>query len=269
MRYFLKVVWAEAIKQHRNYFNNWMIYISLFVWPLLSFLTAYYSYSAFNVEGTFVSYINGENILVFLMLGYMAMSFFRSVVQSAWNFSRERQSGTLEYIYLSTANRLAVLMGNALSSVFESSIVMLIFGLLIVFSNKKSINVNTIGLAVVLLIFIIMALLWGVFLNACFLYSRDTDFLFTILEEPMEIFSGVKVPIVIFPAWAKIISLIFPLTYVLEALRQVMLNGASLTAVSHILSICIGIIIVLLLATLITILVVEKHMRKTGNVVLF
>ena len=114
-----------------------------------------------------------------------------------------------------------------------------------------------------------MALLWGVFLNACFLYSRDTDFLFTILEEPMEIFSGVKVPIVIFPAWAKIISFIFPLTYALEAIRQVMLNGASLQAVSTILFVCLGIIMVLLFATLITIVVVEKHMRKTGNVVLF
>lgn len=269
MKYFIKVLWAEAVKQHRNYFNNWMIYISLFVWPLLSFLSAYYSYSSFNVEGTLISYINGNNILVFLMLGYMAMSFFRSVVQSAWNFSRERQSGTLEYIYLSTANRLAVLMGNALSSVFESSIVMLIFGLLIVFSNRASINVNTISLVVVIFIFIIMALLWGVFLNACFLYSRDTDFLFTILEEPMEIFSGVKVPIVIFPAWAKIISFIFPLTYALEAIRQVMLNGASLQAVSTILFVCLGIIMVLLFATLITIVVVEKHMRKTGNVILF
>ena len=269
MRYFLKVVWAEAVKQHKNYFNNRTIYISLFIWPLFSFLSAYYSYSVFNVEGTLVSYINGKNILVFLMLGYMAMSFFRSVVQSAWNFSRERQSGTLEYINLSTANRLAVLMGNALSSVFESSIVMLIFGLLIVFSNSASINVNTISVSIVLLLFIIMALLWGVFLNACFLYSRDTDFLFTILEEPMEIFAGVKVPIAIFPAWAQIISLIFPLTYVLEALRQVLLNGASISSVSNTIFACVAIIVVLLSATLITIVVVEKHMRKTGNVVLF
>lgn len=269
MKYFLKVVWAEAVKQHKNYFNNRTIYISLFVWPLFSFLSAYYSYSAFDVEGTLVEYINGKNILVFLMLGYMAMSFFRSVVQSAWNFSRERQSGTLEYIYLSTANRLAVLMGNALSSVFESTIVMLIFGLLIVFSNRNAINVNAIGTLLVLLIFIVMALLWAVFLNACFLYSRDTDFLFTILEEPMEIFAGVKVPIAIFPVWARIISFIFPLTYVLEALRQVMLNGASLGGISTTIFACIGIIIVLLTATLITIVVVEKHMRKTGNVVLF
>ena len=76
MKYFIKVLWAEAVKQHRNYFNNWMIYISLFVWPLLSFLSAYYSYSSFNVDGTLISYINGNNILVFLMLGYMVTRVF-------------------------------------------------------------------------------------------------------------------------------------------------------------------------------------------------
>lgn len=269
MRDFMKVLWAESYKQHRNYFNNNLIYISLFVWPLFSFLAAYYSYSAFDIDGTLISYINGDNILVFLLLGYMAMSFFRCVVQSAWNFSRERQSGTLEYIYLSPANRLAVLLGNAISSVFESTIVMLIFGMLIITFNTRALNVNTISLVVVLFIFIVMALLWGVFLNACFLYSRDTDFLFTILEEPMEIFSGVKVPVIIFPVWARAISCIFPLTYVLEALRQVALNSASLTTIRTTIIISLAIIMVLLAATLITIHIVEKHMRKTGNVVLF
>ncbi|SDB24731.1 ABC-2 type transport system permease protein [Pseudobutyrivibrio sp. YE44] len=266
---FVKVVWAEAYKQHRNYFNNKMIYISLFLWPVFSFLSAYYSYSAFDVKGTIISYINEENILIFLLLGYMAMSFFRSVVQSAWNFSRERQSGTLEYIYLSPANRFAVLLGNALSSVFESAIVMLIFGLIMISINSSGLNINLWSLVLVLGIFMVMATLWGVFLNACFLYSRDTDFLFTILEEPMEIFAGVKIPVAIFPKWAKVLSFIFPLTYALESLRQVSLNGAGLQGIRTLILVSFVIILVLLLATLITIHIVEKHMRKTGNVVLF
>lgn len=269
MRHFLKVLWAEACKQHKNYFNNKIIYISLFVWPVFSFLSAYYSYSAFNIDGAFISYITSENILLFLLLGYMSMSFFRSVVQSAWNFSKERQNGTLEYIYLSPANRMAVLLGNAISSVFESTIVMLIFGFLLLAVNKNGLNINPTGLCVIMCIFVVMALLWAVFLNACFLYSRDTDFLFTILEEPMEIFSGVKVPVSIFPGWAKAISCIFPLTYVLEAIRQVALNSASLASIMHLIFISVIIILVLLGATLFTIHIVEKHMRKTGNVVLF
>lgn len=269
MRLFSKVVWAEACKQHRNYFNNRAIYISLFVWPVFSFLSAYYSYSAFDIRGTFISYLSDDNILLFLLIGYMGMSFFRSVVQSAWRFSMERQAGTLEYIYLSPANRMAVLLGNALSSVFESSVVMLIFGIMIMYYQRNALNIDVLGLISVMIIFVVMALLWGVFLNACFLYSRDTDFLFTVLEEPMEIFAGVKIPVVIFPYWARVISLIFPLTYILEALREVCLNHADIASVRIILIISIAIIIVLLTVTLVTIRVVEKHMRKSGNVILF
>ena len=222
-----------------------------------------------DIEGSVVSYISGGNIMVFLLIGYMGMSFFRSVVQSAWHFSFERQSGTLEYIYLSPASRMAVILGNAMSSVFEGSVAMAVFGALIILYNKESLSINVIGLVAVIPIFLCVALLWGAFLNACFLYSRDTDFLFTVLEEPMEIFSGVKVPVSIFPGWARVISCIFPLTYALEALRQVMLNSADISSVKNVVIISLVIILVLLSATLITIHIVEKHMRKTGNVILF
>lgn len=269
MKNFIKVLIAECHKQHRNYFNNMLIYVSLFLWPLLSFMASYYSYKAFDVEGSIVSYISGGNMPVFLLIGYMGMSFFRSVVQSAWHFSQERQGGTLEYIYLSPASRIAVIFGNALSSVFEGSVAMVVFGMLLIFYNKAALNINLFGLMAVIPIFLCASLCWGAFLNACFLYSRDSDFLFTVLEEPMEIFAGVKIPVNIFPQWARLISCIFPLTYALEALRQVTLNAAGIGDMKKVFIISIIIILVLFSATLITIYVVERHMRKTGNFILF
>ncbi len=266
---FFKVVWGEAIKQHRNYFHSKTIYISLFVWPLLSFVTAYYGYLPFEIETAKIGYLNGENILIYLLLGYMCMSFFRSLVQSAWNFSFERQSGTLEYIYLSPGNRFAVLLGNALSSVLESMIVMLVFGIFLMFLHKEVLRMQLGTCMVVFCLMMLMAVGWGVFLNACFLFSRDTDFLFTILEEPMEIFAGVKVPVILFPGWAKIISLIFPLTYALEAVRETVLNEASFYELKGFFFISMMILVLLFGGTLITIQIVEKHMRKTGNASLF
>ena len=269
MRKFLKVVWGEACKQHRNYFHSKSIYISLFIWPFLSFVTAYYGYLPFEIEGTDIGYINAENILIYLLLGYMCMSFFRSLVQSAWNFSFERHSGTLEYIYLSPGNRFGVLLGNALSSVLESVIVMLVFGVLIMFLHREVLRMQLWTCLVVFSLVVLMAVGWGVFLNACFLYSRDTDFLFTILEEPMEIFAGVKVPVVLFPGWAKVISMIFPLTYALEAVRETVLNKASFSELKGFFGISAVILFLLFGGTLFTIQLVEKHMRKTGNVTLF
>lgn len=269
MKKFLKVVIAEAMKQHKNYFHNKMIYISLFVWPFLSLITTFYGFKAFDLSQCHISYITEENMLVYLVLGYMCMSFFRSLVQSAWKFSFERLSGTLELIYLSPASRQGVLIGNAISSVFESVIMMVVFGIATIIYKQEVLKVKVIPCLVIFALVAIMAVLWGILLNALFLFSRDTDFLFTILEEPMEIFSGVKVPTTVFPLWAKCISVIFPLTYAIDAVRRVVLQGSSLVMLKDFLVRSIIIIIFLYSVTLVIIHLVERHSRKSGNLILF
>ncbi len=266
---FVKALTAEMKKQHKNYFHSRMIYVSLFVWPFLSFVTTYYSFKVFNIEKSKISYITSENMIVYLLLGYMCMSFFRSLVQSAWNFSFERISGTLELIYLSPVNRAAVLLGNAISSLFESVFVMLIFSILVLIINGEVLLIKILPCITVFLIVTAMAVAWGMFLNSLFLFSRDSDFLFTVLEEPMEIFSGVKVPTILFPVWAKAISVFFPLTYAIEAVRRVVLTGSTLYEIRGF--VVTGVVIIAILLVLIStmIKIVERHMRITGNITLF
>ena len=85
----------------------------------------------------------------------------------------------------------------------------------------------------------------------------------------MELFSGVKVPTALFPLWAKAISVIFPLTYAIEAARRVVLMGSSLYDIRVFAG--TGILIMSVLFTLIMIIVkiVERHLRITGNITLF
>ncbi|MHB8129951.1 MAG: ABC transporter permease [Mobilitalea sp.] len=269
MTAFMKTFLAEIKKQHKNYFHNKTIYISLFLWPILSFITTYYSFRSFDLTKSKVSYITIDNVVVYLLLGYMCMSFFRSLVQSAWRFSFERITGTLELIFLSPTNRAAVLLGNAVSSLFESVIVMMVFTISLLIMKSEEVQMQVIPCIVVFVIIIGMAVTWGMFLNSLFLFSRDTDFLFTILEEPMEIFSGVKVPTTLFPLWAKVISVIFPLTYAIEAMRKVVLMGSSLYDVRGFILIGLIIIIILLSAIMVILKIVEKHIRITGNITLF
>ncbi|MFZ5353690.1 MAG: ABC transporter permease [Bacillota bacterium] len=269
MNVFFKSVKAEMIKQHKNYFHSKMIYVSLFVWPLIGFVSAYYSFKPFNIEGTPIPYINEENLIIFILLGYICMSFFRSLVQSAWRFSFERQSGTLELIYLTPVSRLSVVLGNAVSSVFESVWVMVVFAGGIFLLKYKYFYINVPAALISTMLMMLMAVCWGMLLNSLFLFSRDTGFLFTILEEPMEIFAGVKVPTVVFPLWAKLISLIFPLTYAIEAMRRVFLNGESLYAIRGFMGISVLIVILMLIITNICLKLGEDHAKKTGNMALF
>lgn len=269
MKTFLRTVQAEMRKQHRNYFHSWTIYVSLFLWPFLNFIATYYNFKNFDLDKSAAPYITAQNIVAYLMLGYIAMSFFRSLVQSAWGFSREREMGTLELIYLSPASRQGVLLGNAVSSFFEGVAVMAIFGALVLVFCQEALRATLLPCIAVLMLTMIMATLWGMFLNALFLYSRDTRILFTLLEEPMELFAGVTTPPTLFPTWAKAVSAIFPLTYAIDALRRVFLAGAGLAEIKGFLYVGIGIIIGLYLFTLVAIRVAENHSRRTGNYTLF
>ncbi|MDT8717927.1 ABC transporter permease [Clostridium sp. 19966] len=271
MRYFLKVTLAEMKKQHSNNIHNKKMYISHFLWPILTFISAYYSYKPFNFDkiSSKVSYLNEHNILIFMLIGYMSLQFFQCLIQSAWNLSYERVSGTLELIYLTPASRLGFVAGNAISSLFESIWLFVVFSAAVLFINGSSMKVNIITLIVGIVLAIIMAMLWGMLLNAIFLFSRDSGFLFTVLQEPMEMFAGIKTPTAIFPFWAKVLSVVFPLTYCAEILRRAVLNGSSLWQIKTFLlgSIIVGLI--MFVTTILCLRAAEKYAKRTGNMALF
>lgn len=271
MRYFLKVLKAEMIKHHKDYFHSKIIYISLFLWPALSFISAYFGYKPFRMDKVagILSYLNEDNLLLFMLIGYISMMFFRSLVQSAWRFSMERIYGTLELIYLSPANRLAFVLGNAVSSLFESVWLFAVFGAGILVSRVNYFNIDLVSAAVGFVLMIVLSLIWGIFLNSLFLFSRDTNFLFTVLEEPMEVFGGIKIPSAVFPLWAKIVSMIFPLTYSAEVLRRALLNGESLRSMCDLVFISIGMGILMLSLTIVFLKAGETHAKRTGSMSLF
>jgi ABC-2 type transport system permease protein len=268
---FMKVLRAEMRKQHKNRFFGRSIYVSLFVWPLLTFITAYYSYKPFRLDKIAggLNYVNDSNLIIFVLMGYLCLIFFRCFVQSAWFFSTERTYGTLELIYMTPANRLAFIMGNAVASLFESIWLFVVFAMGVFILNAPGFKVD-IGCAVVgILLLIVLSMLWGMLLNALFLFSRDSAFLFTVLEEPMEIFAGIKVPAVVFPLWAKAVGAVFPLTYIAEMLRRIFIRGDGFMEIRGFILISILIGFIMLYVTILCLKLGEKHAKKTGNMALF
>ena len=271
MTNFISVVKAEAYKQFRMRLHSIWVVFSMLLWPLLAFTTAYFQFKPFDFTAVQaeISYLTDEVLMTFIMIGYFAMVFFRSFVQSAWEFTDERIYGTLELIYLSPANRMAVMLGNAAASliinVWMFGVFMLaIFGL---FNNVPIPNPWLLGCGFLLMV--VMSILWGTFLNALFLITRDSSMLFTVLEEPMELFGGVKIPVAIFPTWAKAIGGIFPLTYSIRLLRQLIFEQPTFYEVSGLIYTCSLICITLLILTHIVLKLGEVHNTRTGDMTLF
>ncbi len=271
MRHFIKVVRAEAFKQFKNRLHSVWVIFSMLLWPGLAFATAVFQFKPFDFTQlqSEISYLTDENLLTFIMIGYFAMVFFRSFVQSAWEFSDERTYGTLELIYLSPASRLAVMLGNAFSALITNvwMFVIFMFGIFTIF-NEVVIS-NWWIIAIAFTVMVLMSILWGTFLNALFLFTRDSGMLFTVLEEPMELFSGVKIPLSVFPIWAKLIGSLFPLTYTVKLLRKVIFEHAVFSELSDLIYTCLGICITLLVLTMIALKLGESHNTKTGDMALF
>lgn len=271
MRNFLLVLWAEAKKGHRLNFHSTLIYFSLLIWPAVMFVSAYYSYRPFNLgaESPLPRFFPPEEIGIFLLSGYLGYIFFWSLVQSAWQLSFERQSGTLELIFLTPVSRLGFIYGRAAADLGEGVWLFFTFSILAAFFMGGGQAIAWWSVLLALVILTLAAVIWGGFLNTVFLFSRDSGFLYTILDEPMVIFSGVKVPIEALPFWAKAISYIFPLTYVLRILRGIILTGASTQAL---LLFFVQLVLVLALMVVLTYWLLQKaeaHAKREGNMVLF
>lgn len=271
MKELIQVFWAEAKKSHRLNFHSSLIYFSLLIWPAITYVSAYFSFKPFDlgVYSPLNRFLSSENIGLFLLTGYLGYIFFWSLVQSAWQMSFERYAGTLELIFLSPVSRLGVIYGRASADLLEGVWLFSTFAFLVAAMVGGVHIAGWWSIPLSLLILVVAAVIWGGFLNVIFLFSRDSGFLYTILDEPMLIFSGVRIPVAAMPYWGKVIALVFPLTYVLEIMRNLVIEGYGFTQILPSLGILFVVLTVLFLVSSRLLILAEKHALKTGNINLF
>ncbi|PLR92549.1 ABC transporter permease [Bacillus sp. T33-2] len=267
----LSILWAEAVKSHQHNFHNLLVYFSLLIWPALLFVVSYYSFKPFNLSETspLSQYMDVDQIMLFLLTGYLGYIFFWSLVQSAWNMSYERQAGTLELIFLTPVSRITIMYARAAGNLLEAVWLFTGFTLLVLFATGQAGQIHWLNVPVALLLLSVSAIVWGGFLNIVFLFSRDAGILFTIFEEPMQFFSGVRIPVLAFPLWGKAVAFFFPLTYVLEIFRELVINGAGLWQLASQLLTLAAVLATLFMASFFLIKKAEHHAKETGNMVLF
>lgn len=226
MCYFVNVCLVEMEKQMKNYYKVYSAFISLFLWPILTFLITYYTYLSFDWDKiSQMGFKSREELFDFLVIGILVYSSFFSMVQGAFQIINERESGTIEMIYLTPANRMAMLYGRALGGLIQNIWMLLLFCLYIIIHENGISFYILCRLLLGYLFLILSATIWGGFINAFYLITRDANIFFYICDTPMNFFSGVKIPIQMFPIWARNIAKIFPLTYCMNIVRGIIIQS--------------------------------------------
>ncbi|MFI6848527.1 ABC transporter permease [Kitasatospora sp. NPDC050467] len=232
LRHAGKVFAAEALKQHRTLFGQPLVVASMLVWPLLQLAATYYTLhpiaagSAAAARWPLAS--DPARLLGFLATGALAWAFFFSLVQSAWNFAFERTTGTLELLFLSPADRLVLMLANGAGALLQNA------WLLTCFLGAAAFGFGALDVAgpwmypVVVLALLLPAVAWGALLNSLMVFSRDSTFVYTVLDDPMWFVAGVRLPAFALPGVLRVLGAALPLTGSLAVVRGALLEGRGL-----------------------------------------
>ena len=169
----------------------------------------------------------------FIAPGIMAMTVMMSVMTGLpVAISQEKEIGTMDGMMVAPVNRLSILLGKTLAQTGRG----LIQGVIIL-----GLAIGIFGVAIQGSIALVFALLLlGVFsfvglgiVITSFTKDQETaQMLMMTLMFPMMFLSGVFFPIQQMPWYMQDISKVLPLTYASDALRKVMVLGASIPQIS-------------------------------------
>ncbi|HEV1996950.1 MAG TPA: ABC transporter permease [Candidatus Dormibacteraeota bacterium] len=173
----------------------------------------------------------GLDTLDYFGAGFIGLVvFFLVFVVTSVSFLRERSQGTLERLMASPLRRAEIVLGYMLGFsgvAMVQSAEVLLFALYVLKVHNAG---NVLLIFAVEILLVIAAVNLGIFLS---MFAR-TEFqavqFIPLVIVPQMLLGGVIVSVSSEPGWLQVVSNLLPLTYAVNALRDIMIKGADLGA---------------------------------------
>ncbi len=167
----------------------------------------------------------GVDFVQFMYPGIVAMSVmsvaFFSTVSTVW----DREFGFLKEILVAPVSRVAVALGKTLGATTIASIQALLLLILAPLIGVK-ISFLTIPQLIVFMLLLAFAISgMGLLISSLMKTTESFGLVMQVLIFPMFFISGAFFPLTAVPIWMRALSYINPLTYGVDAMRQILLGG--------------------------------------------
>jgi ABC-2 type transport system permease protein len=175
--------------------------------------------------------VGDRRLLMLLVVGAVFWNYLSVVFQSIGDtITWERWEGTLEYTMMAPVRRSVQLLGSALYAVIYGLIHTAV--LLAVLALFFSLDLGRANLAAAAVFMAVGSLsLIGIGMLAAILpmmsVERGSQMVF-VLQSCLLLVSGVYYPVSVLPGWMQLISQVSPATYVLDAVRRALIDGATI-----------------------------------------
>ncbi len=170
----------------------------------------------------------GLSYLAYMAPGILAQSVLFSAIFFGISVIWEKDMGIVHKLLVSPAPRSALVLGKAFSS-GARGLVQAVIVYLIAFLLHIELNLSIPHVLGVLLAVILGSAIFSTFslIIACLVKSRERFMgIGQVLTMPLFFASNAIYPIALMPDWLKLVAWVNPLTYLVDAMRTLMIQGA-------------------------------------------
>jgi ABC-2 type transport system permease protein len=218
----------------RNYFLTKRYFMWEVVWLVYSVMNALtIGFIGVNFSGTPEQVARNTTFLLIgtLIWSYLSMIFDLLSETVGW----ERWEGTIEYTFMSPASRAAQLVGMGVYAVVYGIVRMIVMlGVISLFFDMSLGKANYLGALGLLAICSVSLVGFGMVAAVMPLLSPEKGQQVTsIVTAVLLLVSGIYYSVDVLPGWLPPLAVISPVTYALDGIREMLLDGASFASQWH------------------------------------
>jgi ABC-2 type transport system permease protein len=182
---------------------------------------------------------------------------------------RERKKGTLLALFLAPCSRLSWLIGFAGSGVVETAVAALTVGVAGMLLFGVRFHPNYLTLLVTVPLFVASLIGIGLIMSGFGLITKHSNELSNVVFPILTLLGGVYYPVNQLPEVPRLLAHLLPLGYGFQALSAAALNGSSIYDVRGSLIPLLGFAIALPLAGTLIFRLLERSVRRSGELELY
>jgi len=225
----IRAIWVVSYRELLRFFTERTRMFSSIFMPLV--FLAIFGAGFNNIIGNLVP---GVNFIKFVYPGIIAQTVLQSSIFSGMSIVWDREFGFLKEILVAPLGRSGIVLGKVFGAAVTAlmqSIIMLVLAPFLHISLTPLVIIQL--LPVLVLISISLSGL-GVLIASRMRSQQGFQMIIQVIVFPLMFLSGIFFPVNNVPAWMMVISKVNPVTYGVDAVRQILLGKelAALSAVS-------------------------------------
>jgi ABC-2 type transport system permease protein len=258
-----------SLRQIRRYPAN---FIGQIFWPVLLPAVWVLMGQAYSGGGdpqaldAFAARAGTTGVTVFIFVGYAMYMWLSTLLWGPGTSLRQEQvRGSLEAVFLTPASRLVPLFGPTLTNIVWVLFQLVVMGIAVWLLFGVTLPLGGVLLTLLVTLAGVPAMYaMGSLFGAAVLRFGEVGPAVQFVRGALSLLCGITFPIVMLPAWAQLTSAAMPPTYVVAAIREALLNGATPLDLAPTAAILLGLAVVFGALAVLLFRILEASARRSG-----